>query len=89
MWLPGWAATCHAHSAQHIAHIITQAQQHKAQPADSRPTNNQEAAKKQLIVHSLFIFIIIIVTVTKSYSVYIKYYSKQGEKIMVSIIVYY
>jgi hypothetical protein len=29
--------------------------------------------------------IIIIVTVTKSYSVYIKYYSKQGEKIMVLV----
>jgi hypothetical protein len=31
------------------------------------------------------IIIIIIVTVTKSYSVYIKYYSKQGEKIMVLV----
>jgi hypothetical protein len=29
--------------------------------------------------------IIIIVTVTKSYSVYIKYYSKQGEKIVVLV----
>jgi hypothetical protein len=29
------------------------------------------------------IILIIIVTVTKSYSVYIKYYSKQGEKIVV------
>jgi hypothetical protein len=33
----------------------------------------------------LMIIIIIIVTVTKSYSVYIKYYSKQGEKIMVLV----
>jgi hypothetical protein len=31
------------------------------------------------------IIIIIIVTVTKSYSVYIKYYSKQGEKIMILV----
>jgi hypothetical protein len=31
------------------------------------------------------IIIIIIVTVTKSYSVYIKYYSKQGEKNMVLV----
>jgi hypothetical protein len=33
----------------------------------------------------IIIIIIIIVTVTKSYSVYIKYYSKQGEKIMVLV----
>jgi hypothetical protein len=33
----------------------------------------------------LLLIIIIIVTVTKSYSVYIKYYSKQGEKIMVLV----
>jgi uncharacterized membrane protein len=31
------------------------------------------------------VLLIIIVTVTKSYSVYIKYYSKQGEKIMVLV----
>jgi hypothetical protein len=33
----------------------------------------------------VYLPIIIIVTVTKSYSVYIKYYSKQGEKIMVLV----
>jgi hypothetical protein len=33
----------------------------------------------------LIIIIIIIVTVTKSYSVYIKYYTKQGEKIVVLV----
>jgi hypothetical protein len=33
----------------------------------------------------LHIIIIKIVTVTKSYSVYIKYYSKQGEKIVVLV----
>jgi hypothetical protein len=39
--------------------------------------------RKKTIVQPL---IIIIVTVTKSYSVYIKYYSKQGEKIMLLVI---
>jgi hypothetical protein len=33
----------------------------------------------------IMIIIIIIVTVTKSYSVYIKYYSKQGDKIVVLV----
>jgi hypothetical protein len=38
----------------------------------------------QMIINNYKI-IIIIVTVTKSYSVYIKYYSKQGEKIVVLV----
>jgi hypothetical protein len=47
-------------------------------PAD----RNNSYCYKKAIEHYI---IIIIVTVTKSYSVYIKYYSKQGEKIMVLV----
>jgi hypothetical protein len=42
-------------------------------------------SSKNTTYYILLLLIIIIVTVTKSYSVYIKYYSKQGEKIMVLV----
>jgi hypothetical protein len=40
-----------------------------------------------ILILILILLLIIVVTVTKSYSVYIKYFSKQGEKIMIAVLV--